>query len=101
MYLGLCSVTQQTAFPSACEHSGGKIGVQGFVICFFCPFTGTQKCCCEKTAETVWTLVTFLKAVRPAKQPERKDLTVLICFLWFMGGKNISHIIRAATERLY
>ena len=100
------SAVQQTACPLAWDYSGGKIAFQGFVICFTFSFVGSfyrnPKVAVVKRQQRLcgpW--VTFLKTVRPAKQPERKDLTVLICFLWFMGGKNISHIIRAATERLY
>jgi len=100
------SAAQQAACPLVWDSSGGKAASQGFEICFTHSFVGSfyrnPKVAVVKRQQRLcgpW--VTFLKTVRPAKQPERKDLTVLICFLWFMGGKNISHIIRAATERLY
>lgn len=76
------------------------------MICFTLSFVGSfyrnpKVAVLKRQQRLCGPLVTFLTTVRPAKQPERKDLTVLICFLWFMGEKNISHIISAATERLY
>lgn len=87
-----CSVTQHTALLCLVSTQVGKWPVRAlsFVlpVPLLGPFTEAPKCCCEKTAGTVWTSGNFSEDRETCQTAREKGSHCVDLFSLVYGGKK-------------